>query len=279
MNKGILYLVPTPVGNLEDITLRALSTLKSVTLIAAEDTRHSGKLLKHYEIKTHAVSYHKFNERQRTGQLLEKLQSSEDIALITDAGSPGISDPAGILVAECVSNGIQVCALPGATAFVPALTASGLNCDSFLFAGFPPDKLTKRKELLQRLLHIPETLVFYEAPHRIHKFISELSEIFGERHCVVARELTKLHESFYRGNLDKLVANLKAIPEKGEFVIIVDGATEATITDKEITARLTELFRQGERLKKAVKVVSELLKIPRNRVYTLALKLKKADTD
>ncbi len=221
----MLYLVPTPIGNLEDITLRALRVLKEVDLIAGEDTRTSGVLLAHYAIETPSTSYHDHNERRKAPQLIARMQAGQDVALITDAGSPGISDPGFYLVRECVRHDIAVEALPGPTAFVPALTASGLPCDRFVFEGFLPPKKGRRKRL-DALARERRTLVVYESPHRLVKTLAEFETVFGpERPAAVGRELTKKFEEVQRGTLAELRAHYEAQPKvRGEVVIVVGGA-------------------------------------------------------
>lgn len=220
----MLYLVPTPVGNLEDITLRALRVLKEVDLIACEDTRTSGVLLTHYGIETPKTSYHDHNERQKAPHLIHRMQAGGRIALITDAGSPGISDPGFYLVRECIRHEIHVEALPGATAFVPALTASGLPTDRFVFEGFLPAKKGRTKRL-QALTNEPRTMVFYESPHRLVKALAQFIDVFGaERPAAVARELSKKFEDIRRGTLAELHAHYDAQDKvRGEIVLMVGG--------------------------------------------------------
>ena len=221
----MLYLVPTPIGNLEDITLRALRILKEVDLIACEDTRTSGVFLAHYAIDTPRTSYHDHNERRKAPQLIARMQAGERLALITDAGSPGISDPGFYLVRECVRHDIAVVPLPGATAFVPALTASGIPCDRFVFEGFLPVKKGRRTRL-EALVSETRTLIFYEGPHRLVKTLADFASTFGsERPAAVGRELTKKFEEVQRGTLAELRAHYEAQAKvRGEAVIIVGGA-------------------------------------------------------
>jgi 16S rRNA (cytidine1402-2'-O)-methyltransferase len=218
-----LYLVPTPIGNLEDITLRAIRILKEADLILAEDTRTSGKLMKHYEIETKMMSHHLFNEHREVPSIIEKIISGASIALISDAGTPGISDPGFLLVRECLKAGIEVECLPGATAFVPALVASGIPCDCFHFEGFLPQK-KGRMTRLNELAQIENTLVFYESPHRLLKALEEFSVHFGvERKASVSRELTKMYEETKRGTITELIEYFKTKTIKGEIVIVVEG--------------------------------------------------------
>jgi len=218
-----LYLVPTPIGNLEDITLRALNILKSVDVILAEDTRTSGKLLKHYEINKPLRSYHIFNEHKTVTNLIEKFQSGEVMALISDAGTPSISDPGFLLVRECLANNIKIECLPGATAFIPALVKSGLPSDKFVFEGFLPHK-KGRQTRLKVLAEEERTIVLYESPHRLLKAIDQFIEYMGEdRQASVSRELTKMHEETVNGTLTELKEHFSHGTVKGEIVIIIDG--------------------------------------------------------
>lgn len=221
-----LYLVPTPVGNLADMTYRAVSVLQSVDLILAEDTRTSKTLLQHYQINTPMQSNHKYNEHQKLGQIIDRLHVGENIAVITDAGTPGISDPGFLVVRECVKEGIEVETLPGATAFVPALVNSGLPCDRFVFEGFLPQK-KGRQTKLNSLADCKYTMVFYESPFRLVKTLEQLAEVLGtERRAAVCREITKLHEETQRGTLAELSQHYTEKGVKGEIVIIVAGTEE-----------------------------------------------------
>jgi len=220
---GILYIVPTPVGNMEDMTLRAVRTLKEADLVLAEDTRTSGVLLKHYDIKNHLVSHHKFNEHGTTAGIVERLKAGQTIALISDAGTPGISDPGFFLVREAVRAGVEVQTLPGATAFVPALVSSGLPCDRFVFEGFLPPK-KGRQSRIEALREEERTMVFYESPYRTLKLLEQLKEVFGsERRVSVCREISKLHEESRRGTLEELVSHFSQTEPRGEIVVVVEG--------------------------------------------------------
>lgn len=219
----MLYIVPTPVGNMEDITFRALRILKEADLILAEDTRTSGLLLKHFDIHRPMLSYHKFNEHQAVARIVERLLSGETIAVVSDAGTPGISDPGFLVVREAVRAGVEVSCLPGATAFVPALVASGLPCDKFCFEGFLPQKKGRQTRLAQ-LAEETRTMVFYESPHRVVKALQQFIEVFGEERPVsVCREISKLHEEVVRGTLSEALAHFNEHEPRGEFVIIVGG--------------------------------------------------------
>jgi len=223
MSKGILYIVPTPVGNLEDMTFRAVRVLKEADLILAEDTRTSSVLLQHFDIRGRLQSHHKFNEHATVGMVKEKILSGLDVALVSDAGTPGISDPGFLLARECAKEGIEVRTLPGATACIPAIVSSGLPCDRFCFEGFLPLK-KGRRTLLSSLAAETRTMVFYESPRRLVQTLEQFAECFGpDRQCSVAREISKLHEDHVRGPLQEVLAHFKAEEPKGEIVIVVSG--------------------------------------------------------
>jgi 16S rRNA (cytidine1402-2'-O)-methyltransferase len=219
----MLRIVPTPIGNLEDITLRALKVLKEADLILAEDTRTSGILLQHFEIKNRLLSYHKFNEHGEVARLVERLKNGEELALISDAGTPGISDPGFLIVRECVNQGVEVECLPGAPAVIPALVGSGIPCDRFVFEGFLPQK-KGRQSRLEALKEEERTMVFYESPYRVVKLLTQLMDVFGpERRVSACRELSKIHEEYVRGSLEEVKAHFEAREPKGEFVVVVAG--------------------------------------------------------
>ena len=221
---GILYIVPTPVGNMEDMTLRAIRILKEVDLVLAEDTRTSGILLKHFDIKNQLMSHHKFNEHGTSAGVVQRLQAGQNIALISDAGTPGISDPGFFLVREAVRAGIEVQTLPGATAFVPALVSSGLPCDRFAFEGFLPQK-KGRQTKLESLRDEQRTMIFYESPYRLVKTLQQFAEVFGsERPVSVCREISKVHEESVRGSLQEVIAHFTEHAPKGEIVIVLAGS-------------------------------------------------------
>ena len=224
---GILYIVPTPVGNLEDMTFRAVKVLKEADLILAEDTRTSAVLLQHYDIRGKLLSHHKFNEHQTVALIQERLRAGERVALISDAGTPGISDPGFLLARACAAEGIEVQTLPGATACIPAVVSSGLPCDRFCFEGFLPVK-KGRATLLAALATEPRTMVFYESPRRLVRTLEQMAEAFGpERPCSVAREISKVHEEHVRGTLAEVLAHFRAVEPKGEIVIVVGGLVSA----------------------------------------------------
>lgn len=216
-----LYLIPTPIGNLEDITLRAIRILKEVDVVLAEDTRTSGKLLKHFDIQSRMMAYHQFNEHKLVTSIVQRIAGGETMALISDAGTPAISDPGFLLVRECIKNDVEVECLPGATAFVPALVNSGLPSDKFFFEGFLPHK-KGRQTRLKELAKMPYTIVFYESPHRLLKTLTQLIEHFGAKHpASVSRELSKLHEENARGTLEELLNHFQSKTVKGEIVLVV----------------------------------------------------------
>jgi 16S rRNA (cytidine1402-2'-O)-methyltransferase len=220
---GTLYLVSTPIGNLEDITHRAVRLLGEVDVIACEDTRHTKKLLNHYGIKTKTVSYHEHNERERAEELLNLLQSGSDVAIVSDAGTPGISDPGFRVVQAAIKQGLRVVPLPGPTALITALIASGLASDEFFFGGFLPARSGQRRARLAEVASIPSTLIFYEAPHRIAATLKDARDVLGEREAVVARELTKMHEEISRGRLSELVERFSSSERtRGEMVLMID---------------------------------------------------------
>ncbi|MFB6318053.1 16S rRNA (cytidine(1402)-2'-O)-methyltransferase [Saccharicrinis sp. FJH54] len=233
MGAGKLYVVPTPIGNLEDMSFRAVRVLKEVDLILAEDTRVSGILLKHYDIKTPMQSHHKFNEHQTVQRVAQSINAGSDVALITDAGMPAISDPGYLLVRECVAQDVDIECLPGSTAFIPALVVSGLPNDRFTFEGFLPQKKGRQK-MLTILSEEDRTMIFYESPHRLVKALSQMAEIFGsERKCSVSREISKIHEEVKRGTLEAVKCYYEENPPRGEIVICVDGAGKAKRNEAE----------------------------------------------
>lgn len=221
---GKLYLVPTPIGNMGDITLRAIEVLNQVDLVACEDTRHSGVLLKRLGLKKKLVSYHDFNEARRANQLLTKIKQGMSIAVITDAGSPGVSDPAYRIVKTALESDVEIVPLPGATAIIPALTASGLPTDRFFFEGFLPHKPTARKKRLEKLKGLEHTLIFYESPHRVEKSLLDILEVFGDRRACLAREISKVHEQFLRGHISHVLELIASKRLKGEIVLVIEGS-------------------------------------------------------
>jgi 16S rRNA (cytidine1402-2'-O)-methyltransferase len=233
LSPGTLYLVATPIGNLEDMTLRALRTLKECDVIAAEDTRHTGQLLRHFEISKPLISYFKFNESRRSEEILDRLARGEKVALVTDAGTPGISDPGQRVVRAAIGSGFRVEAVPGACAAIVALAASGLPTDEFHFAGFLPHKSGQRLRELQRLAALPGTIVLYESPYRIEKLLAELASVVPDREIAVGRELTKKFEEFWRGSAAEVAAALPKRTVKGEFVVVISPGSEQMKTAAE----------------------------------------------
>ncbi|MGL5793917.1 MAG: 16S rRNA (cytidine(1402)-2'-O)-methyltransferase [Waterburya sp.] len=272
---GKLFLVGTPIGNLEDITLRAIRTLKEVDLIAAEDTRHTGKLLKHLQIDTPQISYHEHNHNSRIQDLLDRLQRGTQIALVTDAGMPSISDPGVKLVATVIAEGITVIPIPGGTAVISALAASGLPTDRFVFEGFLPQKHQERQVSLELLSRETRTIVIYEAPHRLLKTLTDLATVVGqEREIVLARELTKIHEEFWRGNLGQAIAlYTQERQPKGEYTLVLRGAvtTKVTMSAAELKIELKELLAQGMTRSQASRHLAQLTSLSRREIYQLDL--------
>jgi len=270
---GTLYLVATPIGNLEDITQRALRLLAEVDLIACEDTRHTKKLLNHYGIKTKSVSYHEHNERERAAELLQRLKSGSDVAIVSDAGTPGISDPGFKLARAAIENDIRVVPVPGPSALVAALVASGLAADEFFFGGFLPSRSGARRTRLSELQAIPVTLVFYEAPHRIAATLKDALEILGEREAAVARELTKIHEEIVHGRLSELVARFaSAENSRGEMVLIIDRVViqddqDADRSTVSLAALVGKLQEEGLDHRGALKKAAKQLGLSRDEAY------------
>ena len=280
---GTLYIVATPIGNLEDITQRALRILRDVNMIACEDTRHTRKLLNHFGIDAKTVSYHEHNETERTAELCESLSAGKDVALVSDAGTPLVSDPGFRIVNAAIEKGIAVVPIPGAAAFVAALSASGLASDQFLFAGFLPPRPAPRKVKLEELSALNATLIFYEAPHRIGATLRDARAVLGNRHAVVGRELTKLHEEFARGTLGQLSETF-ADPAKarGEIVLMIAGAGSLSEREHEkldspetnFVERLDQLQREGLDEKAALKKAARELGLKRDEAYRMLVAQK-----
>lgn len=270
--KGKLYLVPTPIGNLSDITLRAIDVLKTVDLILAEDTRVSKKLLQRYEIGTPMESYHEFNKVEKLPQILKQLKS-HDVALISDAGTPGISDPGYELVQECIEHSFEIIPLPGPTAFVPALIASGMPTNIFTFLGFLPKKKSAQQELLQEFVKSRHTLILYESPYRLLETLDTLLETLGDRHVCIARELSKKFESFYRLDLSQVQQNLRDERIAGEIVIVVQGVDKADSiwNEDRVMKALTQETESGASLSQAAKNVAKVSGWKKSAVYELGL--------
>jgi len=279
---GELFIVATPIGNLEDITQRAVRVLREVDLIACEDTRHTRKLLNHFGIDKPAISYHEHNERERAEELCELLESGKNVALVSDAGTPLINDPGYRIVTAAIERGIRVIPIPGPVAFIAALAASGLPTDEFFFGGFLPARANPRRAKLEELRSIRATLVFYEAPHRIAAALKDAAEALGNRRSVVARELTKLHEEFVRGTLNELVEQFsKAGTARGEMVLLISreavesspAKPEQTSTER-LVELVNELEREGLNSKDALKRAARELGIKRAEAYRIMLSQK-----
>ena len=266
-----LYIVATPIGNLEDITLRALRVLGQADLIACEDTRQTQKLLNYFGIQKQTVSYHEHNEISRSQELLAELESGARIALVSDAGMPGISDPGSVIIREAVQRGIPVVPVPGPSALISALVASGLETSSFRYFGFLPAKSGQRRSFLEQLKTAPETLVFYEAPHRINETLQDLLAVFGPTsRVVIARELSKVHEEFLRGPVQKVLERLQERELKGEITLIVEGhkAGESSVIErKSLSTRMKELMEQGADEKTALKNAAKEFGISKSEAY------------
>lgn len=272
MSGGILYVVATPIGNLADVTLRALRVLGDVDVIAAEDTRTARKLLTHHGVRTPLVSYHAHNEAQRTEELLERLRSSERVAIISEAGTPSISDPGHRLVRAAIEARVRVESVPGASAVLAALVVSGLPTDAFVFEGFLPRRGKDRRERLETLSGEPRTLVFFESPHRIDACLADLADVLGDREAALCRELTKMHEEVRRGTLPELVEGLSRDPVKGEIVLVVAGAAEAAAPD--LAAAIEEVLERiegGESMRDATSAVASDRGVPRRALYDRVL--------
>ncbi len=275
MEQGILYVCPTPIGNLDDITFRVLDILRSVDIIAAEDTRHTLKLLNHFDIKKQMTSYHEHNIREKGPMIVDMLQSGKSVALVSDAGMPGISDPGEDIIKLCIEAGIQVMGLPGPSAALLALVISGLSTDKFAFEGFLPSKSTDRKKALEGLKTEERTIIFYESPHRLADSLKDMSAVLGNRRASLSRELTKKFEETIRGTLDELLSVANERQLKGEMVIVVQGAEKSEQEEFDIGAMLLQLLEDGYSKKDAIRLVCEKTGAPKNQVYSESLRLKK----
>ncbi|MDQ7028417.1 MAG: 16S rRNA (cytidine(1402)-2'-O)-methyltransferase [Ardenticatenia bacterium] len=277
---GTLYVVGTPIGNLEDITLRALRVLREVDLIAAEDTRRTATLLQRHGIRTRLTSYHAHNRHHKLPVLLRALADGADVALVSDAGMPGISDPGYELVARAVEQGVRVVPVPGPSAVIAALVAAGLPCDHFTFLGFLPRKRSARRHLLHEVASWPHTLVVFEAPHRLVKSLADMVELLGgERRVAVARELTKVHEEFWRGTLEGALTHFRTTPPRGELTLVIEGVPpskgdEHPWSVDRVRQALHHLASQGVTGSRAVKEVARLARWPRREVYHVWLELQ-----
>jgi 16S rRNA (cytidine1402-2'-O)-methyltransferase len=280
MGEGILYVCGTPIGNLDDITVRALNILKEVDLIAAEDTRHTRKLLNHYQIEAKLTSYHEHNELEKSKELLERLRGGLNVALVSDAGMPGISDPGYRLISLLREEGVKVVPIPGPTAMTTALVISGLPTDRFAFEGFLPRKKNERKSYLEGLKGEERTLIFYEAPHRLTKTLADILEVLGDRKIALCRELTKKFEETITGKVSELLEKFKEDSPRGEMVLVVEGGVIKEDEELEgwrglsILEHLESLMADGLTKKKAIKEVAKLRSLPKNEVYQIATKIK-----
>lgn len=294
MPEGRLFVCSTPIGNLEDITLRALNVLRQVDLVCAEDTRHTGRLLEHYGIQVPLLSYHEHNEETRTPEIIERLKSGQEVALVSDAGTPTLADPGFRLVRAAQEAGIPVVPVPGASALLAALAASGLPTDRFVFLGFLPRQERERRELLADWLRLPATLILYEAPHRLRATLADLEEVGADgREAVIARELTKKFESFYRGTVRELARFFQTEEPRGEFVLVLAGG-EAETRDQEpgpggeaaedeemrrLALQVRALEESGMARMDAVKAVARGNRLPKRRVYDAVLRADKKPPD
>ena len=273
---GKLYLVATPIGNLEDITFRAINVLKEVDLIAAEDTRHTLKLLNHYEISKPLISYHRHNEDVKSDVLISKLLDGQNVAIVTDAGTPGISDPGEEIVKEAIENNIEVVPIPGACALINALIASGLNTKEFAFYGFLPLNKKNRNSVFDRIKKEDKTIILYEAPHKLIKTLEDILEIVGDVSCVLAKELTKIHEEFIRDNISEVIKNLNEKDSiKGEYIILLDltnntnNDVEDDVIEKSIEEQYEFYKNQGMLKKDIIKQIAKNKNVHKNEIYKL----------
>lgn len=270
--KGTLYIVSTPIGNLEDITLRALRVLKQVDVIAAEDTRHSHKLLTHYGISKPLISYWSQTEKTESAYILKRLHSGQSVAIISDAGTLGISDPGAVLIKKAIVENIKVVSIPGPSALIASLSLSGLPTEEFTFIGFLPPKKSQRRKALEDLSLEPRTLIFYEAPHRIFETLTDMEKIFVEREAAVAREITKIHEEVLRGSISEILSNLEKTAIAGEYVIIVEGKRDRKkLTSSDILLEISSLMKKGLGRKGAVKKIAEAYGLSKKELYNKSL--------
>ena len=269
---GILYIVATPIGNLEDITLRALRVLKEVDVVAAEDTRHTQILLSRHDIHTPLTSYHEHNEQTKAQELVTRLARGQNVALVSDAGTPAISDPGFRLVVQAIRAGVRIIPIPGASALTAVLSASGLPTDRFVFEGFLPAKKSQRREKLQTLRDETRTLIFYEAPHRLKEALDDIHQLLGNREAVLAREVSKIHEEFLRGPVSELVRALGSGEMRGEVTLIISGSSGAPdVSEDRLKAEIRELKGKGLRVKEIAEVLGEKFGYPKKEIYRLAL--------
>ncbi|NLI91711.1 MAG: 16S rRNA (cytidine(1402)-2'-O)-methyltransferase [Peptococcaceae bacterium] len=276
LEKSTLYICATPIGNLGDITLRVLETLKEVDFIAAEDTRHSRKLLNHYDIKTPLISYHQHNEKFRTNEVIMRLKAGETCALISDAGMPGISDPGQVLIKACLKENLKIDVLPGPNAALTALVLSGMPTDNFIYLGFLPTVQGERKRILTSVAELTCTMIFYEAPHRLIRTLEDIHEILGDRVTVVARELTKLHQSVHRGLISELLEQFRIAAPKGECCILLGPPVREIEQGQpdDWLCEVNKLEREGKNSKEAMKIVAKKRGISKRDIYKARLEQK-----
>ncbi|MBU5427991.1 16S rRNA (cytidine(1402)-2'-O)-methyltransferase [Tissierella pigra] len=274
MESGKLYICPTPIGNLEDITFRTINILQEVDVIAAEDTRHTIKLLNHYDIKKPLTSYHEHNIKEKGITLIEKLKNGTNIALVSDAGMPGISDPGEVLVRQAIEEGIEVIVLPGATASITALVVSGLSTHKFTFEGFLSSKKNERVQELKKIKEYKYTTIIYESPHRILNLLEDMLSILGERKVSISRELTKKYEETFRGTIEEALEYFKASNIRGEFVLVLEGNKEEEAEKElDIESILKKYIEEGMTKKEAVKKVAHEYGVAKNEVYRISVKI------
>jgi 16S rRNA (cytidine1402-2'-O)-methyltransferase len=272
MPNGTLYIVSTPIGNLEDITIRALRILKEVDIIAAEDTRHSLKFLNHYGIKKQLISYWGEKEKIKAEEIISRLKNGQSVALISDAGTPGISDPGGVLIRRAIEEGMRVETIPGPSAVISALSISGLPTDEFTFCGFLPSKQLQRRKTIERLSLDEKTIVFYEAPHRIVDTLIDIAQIIGERRIAVVKELTKLHETVYRGTVPEVLKQVEASTIAGEYVVVLEGREHREqVSMHDALAEVSELMKKGLGRKDAVKKIADEYGLSKKDLYDRSL--------
>lgn len=279
MTRGKLFVVPTPIGNLKDITLRALEILNSVDIIAAEDTRQTLKLTNHYNIKKTLISYHQHNEQGKSDNLIEILKEGKNIALVSDAGTPGISDPGSVIISKCIEDNIEFEVLPGATAAITALVYSGMDTTKFLFRGFLPRDNKDRKAVIEEIKDRKETIIFYEAPHRLINTLEFLKENMGQRRIAICRELTKLHEEIMRFTIDEAIEHYRVNNPRGEYVLVVEGKSEEAIEQEEISKwegltieqHILKYINEGFSKKEAIKKTAKDRKLSKSDVYKYSL--------
>ncbi|KRN04221.1 16S rRNA (cytidine(1402)-2'-O)-methyltransferase [Holzapfeliella floricola] len=270
---GKLYLVPTPIGNLSDITIRAKEILNQVDYIAAEDTRHTGQLLKNLDIKKPMISFHEHNTQEKIPDILARLESGQTIAQVSDAGTPAISDPGELLAKAAIEQDLTVISIPGPAAFLTALVASGLDVQPFTYVGFLPRKKTQQLEKIEEIKVITHTTIFYEAPHRLKKTLANLAEVLGEnRRIVLARELTKIHEQYLRGTIGEIIAHYTDNDPRGEYVLLIEGMQEASeeeISSEDLVVKVDQKVAAGVSKKDAIKEIAKQYKISKNELYDL----------